>query len=483
MQDLRNKTIRAGFANLSGRSVVVLLRIVSIMTLGRLLTPRDYGVIAMVTSFTGVLSLLSGFGLFQAAIQRDTMTEGRASTLFWVNIVLGSILSAVALALAPAASAFYHEPELVLVTSVTAIAFLLTAAGIQHGALLARQMRFGASALIDIVACFSATSIAIGMALAGWGYWALVSISISIPLVTTLGVWLATGWIPKAPRLHDSVWSLLHFGGTVTLQGLLTYVAWNFDKFLLGRFWGAQAIGLYGRAQSLIMFPIDSLNATVGEVAFAALSRARDDQKRLRSYFLKGYALVVALTVPLTTTCALFADDLIVVVLGQKWADSAEIFRLLAPTILVFAIANPLGWLLNSLGLVKRGLKIALVSAPIVMVSVAIGLPYGPKGVAIAYSAAMLLKAIPVTAWAVHGTPIGISDILGALRAPLASSLVAAGFAYAAHLHFGPMLAPLYRLIVDVTLFSAVYVGLLSLSTHQRSLYLDLLRWSKVAPA
>jgi len=482
MQDLRNKTIRAGFANLSGRSVVVLLRIVSIVTLGRLLSPRDYGVVAMVTSFTGILSLLSGFGLLQAAIQRDTMTEERASTLFWVNVMLGGILSAVALVLAPLASAFYREPELVLATSVTAITFLFTGAGIQHGALLARQMRFGALALIDGVACFGATSLAIGMALAGWGYWALVSLIITAPLINTLGVWLATGWIPKAPRLHDGIWSLLHFGGTVTLQGLVTYLAWNFDKLLLGRFWGAQAIGLYGRAQTLIMFPVETLNATVGDVAFAALSRARGDQQRLRRYFLKGYALVIALTVPLTIACALFSDDLIEVALGEKWADAAEIFRLLAPTILVFSIANPLGWLLNALGLVKRSLQIALASAPVVMLGASIGLPYGPRGIAIAYSTIMLLKLIPLTVWAVHGTPIGLSDIFGVLRAPLASSFVAAACAYAVHFLLGPTLAPLPRLSVDLVLFSAVYAGLLSLSTQQRSLYLDLLRWSKMGP-
>jgi O-antigen/teichoic acid export membrane protein len=482
MQDLRNKTIRAGFANLSGRSVVVLLRIVSIVTLGRLLSPRDYGVVAMVTSFTGVLGLLSGFGLLQAAIQRDTLTEERASTLFWVNVILGFILSAVALALAPVASAFYREPELVLATSISAIMFLFTGAGIQHGALLARQMRFDALAWIDGIACFGATSLAIGLALAGCGYWALVSLIITAPLITTIGVWLATGWIPKAPRLHDGIWSLLHFGGTVTLQGLVTYVAWNFDKLLLGRFWGAHAIGLYGRAQTLIMVPVDSLNATVGDVAFAALSRARGDQQRLRRYFLKGYALVVALTVPLSIACALFSDDLIAVALGAKWADSAEIFRLLAPTILVFSIANPLGWLLNALGLVKRSLKIALASVPLVMVGAALGLPYGPSGVAIAYSAVMLLKVVPLTAWALHGTPIRLSDIFGVLRPPLASSLVAAGCAYAVHLLLGPTLAPLPRLVVDVALFSAVYAGLLSLSTQQRTLYLDLLRWSKVVP-
>ena len=142
------------------------------------------------------------------------------------------------------------------------------------------------------------------------------------------------------------------------------YVASNLDKALLGRYWGAEALGVYGRASQLIRMPTDTLNTAVGEVAFAALSRLQDDPERLKRYFLKGYSLVVALTLPIAISCALFADDLVPFLLGPSWKDAAEIFRILAPTSLVFAILNPLGWLLTSLGLVGRALKISLVFAP-----------------------------------------------------------------------------------------------------------------------
>src|SRR5262249_14292227 len=160
------------FASVSGRMVTLVLRIASIMILGRLLSPVDYGLVGMVTAVTGVLSIVCGFGLFQAAIQRDTMTEDQASTLFWVNVLLGGLLTVIAIALSPAVSALYHEPRLFLISVVMAVGFLITGAGIQHGAILNRQMRFGVSALIDIFSIVFSTAIAVGMAIGGCEYWA-----------------------------------------------------------------------------------------------------------------------------------------------------------------------------------------------------------------------------------------------------------------------------------------------------------------------
>jgi PST family polysaccharide transporter len=271
---------------------------------------------------------------------------------------------------------------------------------------------------------------------------------------------------------------MMRFGGTMTLNGLVMYVAYNLEKVLLGRFWGAEAIGVYGRASQLIRIPTDNLNSAVGEVAFAALSRVQDDPGRLRRYFLKGYSLVLALTLPITIACALFADDLIAVLLGPKWRGAAGIFRLLAPTILVFAIANPLGWLLNSLGLVERGLKIALAFAPFMIVGYAIGLPWGPTGVAIGYSAVMTLWVVPFVAWAVHGTAISVRDILLALSRPLVSSLAAAGFAFGVSLLCGS-LSPLSRLLLEGTVLFAGYTGFLLFVTGQKSVYMDVLRGLK----
>ena len=280
--------------------------------------------------------------------------------------------------------------------------------------------------------------------------------TVTLPLTATIGFWIATGWIPGRPRRRTGIRAMMRFGGTLTLNGLIAYVAYNFEKVLLGRFWGADAIGLYGRAYQLINIPTENLNSTVGEVAFSALSRLQDDLNRLKSYFLKGYSLVLGLTLPITIVCALFADDVIFVLLGPKWKAAAAIFRLLAPTIAIFAIVNPLGWLLNSLGLVARGLKIALVFAPILIGGYVLGLPYGPKGVAFSYSAVLTLWVIPLIAWCVHGTVVSFSDVLLTVSRPLVSGIVAGAFAFGVQFFWLQSLAPLPRLILEGTVLALV---------------------------
>ena len=437
MQDLKGKTIRGGLARLCAQGASFLLRMGSLVVLARLLGPKDFGLVGMVTAFTGVLGLFRDFGLSAAAVQRTIVTEEQISTLFWINILVGVLLGLVALAMAPAIAAFYHEPRLFWVTVVLATGFLFNAAGVQHSALLQRQMRFTALAVISVVSLIVGTAIAIGGAKAGYGYWALVAMTVTHPLIATIGFWLTAGWVPGMPHRRAGIRSMMHFGGTLTLNGLVAYVAYNAEKVMIGRFWGADAIGIYGRAYQLVNIPTDNLNSAVGEVAFSALSRLQDDPIRLKSYFLKGFSLVLGLTLPITIACALFADDVVFVVLGPKWKDAVAIVRLLAPTIAIFAIINPLGWLIYSIGLVARCLKIALVFAPIMITGYVMGLPYGPKGVAFAYSAVMTLWVIPHILWCVHGTAISLRDILLAVSRPLASGIVAGGLAFGVRLICG----------------------------------------------
>lgn len=269
---------------------------------------------------------------------------------------------------------------------------------------------------------------------------------------------------------------MMRFGGTITLNGLVVYIAYNFEKVLLGRYWGAEVIGLYGRAYQLINIPTDNMNSAVGEVAFSVLSRVQNDRSRFRNYFLKGYSLVISVTFPITLACALFANDLVFVLLGPKWTEAVAIFRLLAPTILIFGMINPLGWLMLSLGLVNRSLKTALVIAPLVIAGYVAGLPYGPKGVAFGYSAAMTLWAIPHIAWCVHGTGITLRDMGIAVSRPLLSGIVAAALAFGAQSFYGQSLSPLPRLILGGTILSVAYLGMLLYVMGQKVFYLDLVR-------
>ena len=358
MQDLKEKTIRGGAARLGTQVASLVLRAGALVVLARLLSPKDFGLVGMVTAYTGLLNLFRDFGLSAAAVQRSDITSDQHSTLFWINVLFGALLALVTLAAAPAIAAFYHEPRLVWVAAVLGTAFLFNAVGIQHSALLQREMRFTALAAISLVSLIVGTAIAIGGAAIGYGYWALVANSVTTPLVASIGFWLATGWVPGMPRQRAGIRSMMHFGGTITLNCIIAYIASNADKVMIGRFLGVDALGIYGRGFQLVSLPTDSLNSAVGEVAFSALSRLQNDPARLRSYFLKGFSLVFELTLPITIAFGLFADDFVLVLLGPKWQASTEIVRLLAPTIAVMAVINPMGWLIFSLGLVRRSLKI-----------------------------------------------------------------------------------------------------------------------------
>jgi O-antigen/teichoic acid export membrane protein len=483
MRDLKEKTIRGGAVRLGSQLASLALRTGALVVLARLLGPEDFGLVSMVTAFIGVLTWFRDFGLSAAAVQRADITKDQHSTLFWINLLFGALLALVTLAAAPAIAGFYHEPRLLWVARALGTAFLFNAVGIQHSALLQRQMRFTAMAAISLVSLLVGTAIAVLGAAMGYGYWALVANSVTTPLVASIGFWLATRWVPGMPRQRAGIRSMMHFGGTITLNGIIAYVAFNADKVMIGRFLGVDAIGIYGRGFQLVSIPTDSLNSAVGEVAFSALSRLQDEPVRLRSYFLKGFAFVLGLTLPITIACALFADDLVLVLLGPKWVASIEIVRLLAPTIAVFAVINPMGWLIYSLGLVRRSLKIALVFAPIMILGCVLALPYGAAGVAFAYSAVMVLWVVPHVAWCVHGTAISLRDVAAAVIPPMTCGVMAGAVGYVVRLICGDVLSPLLRLVLENGMLATTFFALLIFVAGQKTLYLgllrdvDLLRW------
>jgi PST family polysaccharide transporter len=476
MNELKQKTLRGGVARILNLAAASLIRLLSVTTLARLLSPEDFGLVGMVTAFTGMLALFRDFGLSSASVQRETVTEDQKSTLFWVNLAIGTALSIAAFAMAPLVASFYHEPRLISVTAVLSIAFLINSAGVQHGSLLQRDMRFTTLSVINTLSASLSLAVGIFGALAGYSYWSLVAMTLASSLIGTIGVWLATAWVPRLPRRRAGLRSMLNFGTTVTANSILIYVATNFEKVLLGRFWGADAIGIYGRAYQLSNLSTDNLNSSVGEVAFAALSRLQGEPTRLRSYFLKGYSLVVSLTLPITIVSALFAQDVVLALLGPKWEGAIPVFRLLSPTILVFAIVNPLAWLLYSLGKVVRLLQMALVITPILIGSYIMAIPYGPKGVAFAYSTVMVLWIVPTLLWGLKGMPVSARDFLSSASRPFIASVIAGAFALTACFFWNQIPSALARLVLESIVFFGAYLGILLFPMGQKEQYLDLFR-------
>lgn len=477
MKDLKGRTIRGSFSKVFAQAASISLRMGSLMVLARLLEPGDFGVVGMVTAITGVFSVFKDAGLSTASVQHATITGEQSSALFWLNMLVGAILGLLYASMAPFLVFFYQEPRLFWVTIVLAAGFILNAAGVQHSALLQRQMRFTALAAIEVASLLVSIAVGIGMALGGFGYWSLVGMAIANTSAYTILAWLVASWIPRIERLQFGiVRSMIRFGGTVTLNSFVVYLAYNAEKALLGRFWGADALGIYGRAYQLVNIPSDSLNAAVGGVAFAAMSRLQHEPLRLKSYFLKGYSALLSVIIPMIIACALFSEGIILIFLGSKWMDAAVIFRLLTPTALAYGLINPFAWLLFSTGMVNRSLKMALVIAPLVIVACVAGLPYGPVGVASGFSAMMTLLIIPMIGWAIHGTNISRSDILKAISPPFLAGLAAGAISLTVHIFFGPHLPALPRLLLGCTVLLGVYLWVFLVVLGQKSFYLDLFR-------
>ena len=267
MEDLKERTIRGGFAKVCAQAANFLLRVGSLMVLARLLEPKDFGLVAMVTALTGVFNLFKDFGLSAATVQRVNVTEAQISTLFWINVLVGAILGLLAVVMAPVVVVFYHEPRLFRVTAVLATGFLFNAVGVQHAAILQRQLRFTALATINIISLVVSTAVGIGMAIGGYGYWALVVMTVTLPLVATVCLWLTTAWIPGMPHKQVGIRSMMRFGSSLTGVNVINYLFRNSDNVLVGWYWGAGALGFYQKAYSLLMLPISQVNAPLGGVA------------------------------------------------------------------------------------------------------------------------------------------------------------------------------------------------------------------------
>jgi O-antigen/teichoic acid export membrane protein len=475
VSDLKRKSVVGGLAAVTGQGAKFVVQTATTMVLARLLSPEDFGLQGMVVVVTGFLGLFRDAGLASATIQKHEVTHEQTSTLFWINVAIGAVLAILCVALAPLVVAFYHERRLYWVVVVSGATFLFNGLASQHGALLQRGMRFVTQAKIDVLAMAIASATGIVMAVLGCRYWSLVGMAMAMSIVGAVAVWIAVPWAPGPPRCRSGIGSMLHFGGLATCNSFVVFLAWNVEKILLGRFWGADALGLYGRAFQLVTLPVQQLNTAVTGVAFPALSRIQHDAKRLARSFLKGYSVLISLTVPITVSCALFADEIVRIVLGAKWMEAAPIFRVLAPVALVFAVANPLSWLVMSTGRAGRALSISMATTPFVIAGIALGLSHGPIGVALGYSLAMTLLIIPIAAWSKLDTEITWADLWRATKPAFLSGVLAGAAGVLVKLTLGGRLSPICYLLVGLGIVLSIYACGLLIVMRQKHVYMDVL--------
>lgn len=426
MGDLKGRSVRGGAVTLSAQGVKFVLQLGSTAVLARLLTPADFGLIAMVTAITGFVAMFKDAGLSMATVQRAEVNHAQVSTLFWINVALSVVVMLVVAALSPLIAAFYSEPRLVWITLALAATMVFGGLTVQHQALLKRQMRFKALAAIEISSMAGGIAVAIVMAWQGFGYWSLVGNFASMAAINAALVWILSGWRPGLPRQSAESMSMLRFGGSLTGFSVLNYITRNIDNVTVGAVLGATTLGIYNKAYGLLLLPVKQVNAPVNSVAIPTLSRLQSQPTKFRKYYLAAISAVASMTFPIVVFAASDTRNLILTILGPQWIDSVPVFQWLAIAAFVGGINIAPGWLCIALGNLRRQLYWAMLCAPAIGLAVLFSVQFGAVAVAASFSITWSVLFMVFVPWACRGTPVSWVDVVRAILPPAMCCIVGA---------------------------------------------------------
>jgi len=464
---------RGALVTMGGQACKILLQFGGIVVLARLLSPGDYGLLAMVTAIVGVGEVLRDFGLSAATVQARSVSPQQRSNLFWINSAIGLLLAVTVFAAAPAIAAFYAQPLLQPIARALALTFLLNGLATQYRTQLNRDMRFGRLAAVEVGAQAVGLAVGVTLALRGHGHWALVAQQLGQAVATLLLLILATGWWPGLPRRGADMGGFLRYGGNLMSTQLIAYVSRNIDALIIGQRFGAELLGLYNRAYQLLMLPLNQINAPATTIALPVLSRLHDDRERYGRFLLHGQAVLLHVTVAIFAFTCAQAEPLIVLVLGPQWAPAVPIFQTLAFAGVFQAASYASYWVFLSKGLTGSNLRFTLASRLLVIAGVVIGSQWGVQGVAIAFSAGAALAWLWGLAWLRDsGAPVGAMFGNG-LRVMLGYGLCGLASAQAS-IELAASLAG--RLAVGVGAMAAAFLLLTALWPAFRRSVADILR-------
>ncbi len=420
---LKERAARGRAVTIATQACKQALALGSLMLLARLLTPSDYGLVAMVLGVVAVISVFRPLGLSEATVREREISEAQVSLLFRIDTLTGAALAVLTAALAPAIAWFYAEPRVTQITLLIAPVFLLSAAGNQHRALMRRQMRFRALAAVDLISAACCAATALACAFMGFGYWSLAWSLVAAELAGLIALWTLHPWWPgPAARLRGNG-RVLAFGAHLQLAHFLGIASLKFDSILIARLWGAAALGFYNRAFNVLIVPLYQLIDAFRTVAVPSLAVLQGDAARLREHYLNTVSLLVNVTLPPALFCMVMSEEVVGLVLGAKWAAAADILRVLAIAALVMPVAESTKWLNIALGRSRPLLAISAASALVGIAAVGAGSLFGALGVAWALAGFSWLFVLPSLAYLLAGTPVRPRELARAALGPALTGL------------------------------------------------------------
>jgi O-antigen/teichoic acid export membrane protein len=404
-------------------------RAVVAIVLAHLLTPSQYGVVGMAFVVAGFVSLVANPWLGAAIIQRPRITEADRSTIFWMAVGVGATATAVSVALSGYVADFFGQPQVRWLFAVIAVGFLVEALGTTHAALLERELAFRSMELRGIAGTLVGAVVAVSLAFAGAGPWAIVGNSLAADATSTVLLWLLLDWRPRfafSTRIFRSVG-----GYTLNLLGsrVLGYANVSADNFLVGRFLGAAPLGTYAVAYNVMFTPMLRVAHPLQDVLFPAFANLQHTDERLQAAWLRSKQLAAAVLSPLFLTTFAVAPDFVHVVLGSRWDGAVPVLRILCIAGVAYSLGT-LNWsLLMGLGQGRMLFRLNVVVTTVTIAAYGLGLIWGIVGVAVCGAVVRWALVVPETWLATRAAGVDFRATLEATLSPLPFAAAATGLA------------------------------------------------------
>lgn len=381
--------------------------------LTRLLTPDDFGLIAMITVFTGFLSVFQDFGLGSALIYNRKATNTDYSTIFYAHLILGFFLASMLYLLSSFISEFYDKDILKTLTRVISLSFVIQAFSYIQYTLLKKEMNFRKIFFINSISVVVSGLIAIILASQGYGVWSLIFKLIIFHSLNTLILWVVSSWRPELVFSKTSLKDAMNYSLPIMGNKTFGYFMRNTDSLLIGKFLGSSSLGIYNRAYSLMMLPINQISGVLSNVLFPSFTLINDDLELFKLNWLKVNRYLAFIVFPLCTLIIILARPFVILILGYKWLEVVPIIQILSISGIVQSLFSTLTFVYKSMNLNSLSFKVNVVTSILLIISIVLGLQKGIKGVAISYTLMTIFSLLPLGWYSISKKlNVGFNEIL-----------------------------------------------------------------------
>lgn len=398
MTSIRKKAISGTKWTGLSNAVITALQLLQLAVLARLLAPEDFGLIAIIMIVIGLAQAFGDMGVSNAIIYRQDVTREELSSLYWLNIVAGIVISAVIVLSGPFVSNMYADSRLEGLMSVAALSFLFTSFGQQFQILLQKDLMFTTLSKAEMAASASGVTVSILAALAGHGVlsllWGMLANSALKSSILVAACW--GQWRPYLRFKLGDIKKYASFGLFQMGEKLLNYFGGQIDKLFIGYMLGMQPLGYYSIAYQLMMRPLQVINPVLTRVALPVFAKMQSDDAGLRRGYTELLSTLSIVLMPIYMALIVLADPIVNLFLGPGWGSAAELLRILSILGFFYFIGNPVGSLLLAKGRADMGFYLNVLMIILYMLAILFGSRWGINGIAWGLVFSMAFVLFPI---------------------------------------------------------------------------------------